>query len=263
MRPVPIHAANPGPFTGAGNWTYFISGEAPVLIDAGVGQATHLDEIAAAAPGGPSHVLVTHAHRDHASGSSAIRERWSHAKFSKRLWPGRDPELGVPWHPLEDGQRVRAGDGELEVIHTPGHAPDHVAFWHADTRTAFVGDLVVLGSTVFIPASNGGCLVQYLQSLHRLLALGPARMYPAHGAVIADPIAVIQQYLDHRHQREVQVLGALEAGHDTVDAITTRVYAGLSMALVPMARESVLAHLRKLEHDGLARADGGRWVVLR
>lgn len=263
MRPIPIHAANPGPFTGTGNWTYFIPGAAPVLIDAGVGQAAHLDEIAAVAPRGPSQVLVTHAHRDHASGAPALRARWPHARFSKWPWPGRDPELDVRWQPLEDGQRIPAGDTELEVLHTPGHAPDHVVFWHAESRTAFGGDLVVRGSTVFIPASNGGCLVEYLQSLRRILALNPKRLYPAHGAVIEEPAALIQQYLDHRHQREAQVLATLEAGHDTVDAITARVYTGLSSALVPMARESVLAHLRKLERDGLARVEGEHWAVLR
>jgi len=58
----------------------------------------------------------------------------------------------------------------------------------------------------------------------------------------------------------VQVLSALEAGLDTVDAITGRIYTGLNPQLGPLARESVLAHLIKLEHDGLSRRDGARWV---
>jgi endoribonuclease LACTB2 len=263
MRTVPLHAANPSPYTGAGNWTYLIPGDAPVLIDAGVGHEAHLDDLAAAAPDGPAHVVVTHAHGDHVSGAAAILGRWSAARFSKRHWPGRDPEIDAPWHPLEDGEKVMTDHGALEALHTPGHAPDHLAFWHADTRTAFVGDLLVLGSSVFIPASSGGDLVQYLQSLRRLLALRPQRMWPAHGAPIEDPEALIHHYLDHRHRREVQVLTALESGHDTVDAITARIYTGVTGAVVPMARESVLAHLRKLEHDGLARCDGQHWTVLR
>jgi hypothetical protein len=88
-------------------------------------------------------------------------------------------------------------------------------------------------------------------------------MWPAHGEPIEDPEALIHRYLDHRHHREVQVLTALESGHDTVDDITTRLYTGVMPTVRPMARESVLAHLRKLEHDGLARCDGRRWTVLR
>jgi glyoxylase-like metal-dependent hydrolase (beta-lactamase superfamily II) len=63
---VPLHASNPGVFTGAGNWTYLITGSTPVLIDAGVGEPAHLDAIAAHVPDGPAHVLVTHGHPDHA-----------------------------------------------------------------------------------------------------------------------------------------------------------------------------------------------------
>lgn len=263
MLPVPIPACNPGPMTGSGNWTYLVPGETPCLIDAGVGKADHLDAIAAEAPGGPARVLVSHAHRDHVSGAGALHERFPSAVFFKHPWPEKDPDIGVPWQPLEDGQIVPAGDDELVAIHTPGHAPDHMIFWHAGTRTAFTGDLVVRGSSVMIPASSGGSLVAYLQSLKKLLALAPARVLPAHGPVVDDPAALIQQYLDHRHQREVQVLTALESGYETVDAITGRIYANLADALAPMARETVLAHLVKLEHDGLARADAGGWRVLR
>ncbi len=262
MNPVSLHADNPGPFTGDGNWTYLIRGDAPVLIDGGVGKPAHLDAIAAAAPGGPAHVLVTHVHSDHVSGAPAIRTRWPSARFSKRPWPGRDTQFGVPWHELADGDRVPTPEGDLEVLHTPGHSPDHLAFWHAGSRTLFVGDLLVLGTTVFIPASDGGSLADYLRSLRRLLELGPRRAWPAHGPVIDDPGALIRHYLDHRHQRELQVLAALESGPSTAEQITATIYAGLTRALTPMARESMLAHLIKLEDDGRVRKDGQQWAVV-
>ena len=119
-----------------------------------------------------------------------------------------------------------------------------------------------LANTVSIPAEQGGDLTAYLRSLRRVQALAPARVLPAHGAVIDDPLALIEQYLKHRHQREVQVLSALEAGLATVTSITDRIYAGLSEQLVPLARQSVLAHLIKLEHDGLVRREADRWVLL-
>ena len=257
---VPLHAANPGPMTGAGNWTYLLPGRHPVLIDAGTGEPAHLERIAAARSEGPGHVVVTHAHGDHASGVPAIRARWPATTFSKYPWPGRDDRYPATWLPLTDGQIIPAGDGELEVIHTPGHAPDHVALWDAATRTLFSGDLVTLRTTVVILASHGGSLAQYLDSLRRVLALAPARLLPAHDAAIEDPAAVIQRYLDHRAEREEQVVAGLRAGIRGVDDLVADIYRGLSPALVPMARESVLAHLIKLEQEGRARREGEQWM---
>ncbi len=260
MKPTLLHAGNPGPYTGDGNWTHLIAGERPVLIDAGVGRPEHLEAIAAAAAGGPADVVVTHAHSDHASGAPMIQSRWPAARFLKHPWPERDPS--VPWLTIADGEIVMSGAGPLEVLHTPGHSPDHLALWHADSRTVFVGDLLQLGTTVFIPASSGGSLADYLASLERVRQLSPARAWPAHGPVIEDPMALIQYYLDHRRQREQQVLSALADGLASVAAIADRIYTDLAPALAPMARESVLAHLVKLEGEDKARREGLSWAVV-
>lgn len=261
MKPTLLHAGNPGPFTGEGNWTYLVAGERSLLIDAGVAEPAHLDAIAVAAPGGLAEVVVTHAHSDHAAGAPALRLRWPSARLSKMPWPEHDQ--GVAWSPLADGETVITGEGPLEVLHTPGHSPDHIALWHAGSRTLFVGDLLQLGSTVFIPASSGGSLADYLGSLERLRRLSPARAWPAHGPVIEEPVALIDQYIEHRRQREEQVLGAVADGLATVEAITDRIYVNLATALRPMARESVLAHLVKLEGEGRALRSDGRWSIIR
>ena len=258
---LPIHAANPGAMTGAGNWTYFLPGRHPVLIDAGVGHASHLDAIATAHPDGPVHVLVTHAHGDHISGVAALAARWPATRFSKMRWVECDATHDVRWQTVTDGDVIFAGDEELHALHTPGHAPDHLAFWHPSTRTLLSGDLVVAGTTVVIPASMGGSLRAYLASLERLLALEPARLLPAHGGPIEHPERIIRQYIAHRHERERQVIAALERGAHTVDALVNRIYTGLSAALVPMARESVLAHLHKLEADSVVRRGGEEWAI--
>ena len=259
--PIPLHAANPGPFTGAGNWTYLFPGPSPVLFDAGVGHPDHVAAIAAAAPHGPARVIVSHAHPDHATGAPALAARWPDVAFSKIGWPEQD-DPAIAWRGLADGDMVHTDEGPWQVLHTPGHAPDHVVLWDAGSKTLLGADLMQLGNTVSIPAEQGGDLTAYLRSLRRVQALAPARVLPAHGAVIDEPLALIEQYLKHRHQREVQVLSALEAGLATVTSITDRIYAGLSEQLVPLARQSVLAHLIKLEHDGLARRDGDRWRLL-
>lgn len=259
MTIVHLHAGNPGPMTGSGNWTYLLPGPAPILVDAGVGRADHLDAIAGHVPAGPAVVLVTHVHPDHASGAPALAARWPAIRFDKCPWPEQDAAYPVAWTPLADGQVVDTPDGPLQVVHTPGHSPDHVVFWHQASATVFIGDLLVQGSTVVIPASHGGSLGAYLASLARVAALRPARALPAHGPVIDDPLALIDHYVAHRRRRETQVLEALSAGDSTIAAIAARIYHGLDPTLLPQARESVLAHLLKLDDDGGVWRDGDAW----
>ena len=246
--------------TGPGNWTFFVPGRSPLLIDAGVGVDAHLTAIADTAVDGPGHVLVTHAHSDHIAGAEPISVRWPQTNFSKMPWPARDARFPVEWQAVRDGQHIPAGDGWLEVVHTPGHAPDHIALWEPSTRTLFSGDLVVPGTTVVIPASLEGSLAAYLRSLERILALRPARLLPAHGAPVDDPVTIIRHYIAHRHERERQILEALHAGDRTLDALVARIYVGLNPALVPSARESVSAHLRKLQDEGVAQQHGDEWA---
>ena len=260
MNPRFLHAANPGPMTGDGNWTYLIGTTHPLLIDAGVGHPSHLDAIEKAAPNGVEHLVVTHANSDHIAGAPAIHERWPSAKLSKHPWSIRDREL--PWSPLDDGDVIGTDEGDLHVLLTPGHAPDHLTLWHPDSRTLFVGDMMQQGNTVVIPASHGGSLADYMRSLERIAALNPARALPAHGPVIEDPLALIRRYVDHRAQREAQVLDALAANFDTVESITEKIYPVLQDALVPMARESVLAHLQKLHTEKRVVNDGPRWSIV-
>lgn len=247
--------------TGSGNWTYVIDGAAPVMIDAGVGHEMHLAAIGDVCPAGPSTVIVTHAHADHIAGVPAVAARWPAARFARWHVPEHDLRFGVTWQGLRDGDRIEAGDETLAVVHTPGHAPDHIALWHEPSRTLFGGDLVVQGSTVVILASRGGRLRDYLSSLRRVLELSPARVLPAHGPEILDPRTLIAEYLEHREQRERQIMDALEAGLTSPDAMVARIYQGLNPALTAMARESVLAHLLKLQEDGVAAQMARGWCL--
>jgi glyoxylase-like metal-dependent hydrolase (beta-lactamase superfamily II) len=263
LNPVPVHAFNPGPMTGDGNWTWLLPGRVPTLIDAGTGDPRHLDAVAAALGGRTlAQVLVTHGHVDHASGAPALAARTPATRFRKMPWPGRDEQWPVGWQPIADGATIETGDSALVALHTPGHAPDHLCFWHGETRTAFTGDLVQRTGTVFIPGNEHGDVAAYIASLERLLALDPVRLYPAHGPIVEEPVRLLRAYVQHRREREEQVLDALRRGDTTAAEMTARIYRGVQGPLLPLARESVTAHLRKLEREGRVRRNGDLWNML-
>jgi glyoxylase-like metal-dependent hydrolase (beta-lactamase superfamily II) len=254
VNPVPIHAFNPGPMTGAGNWTWLLPGRVTTLIDAGTGEPRHLSAVDEALAGRPlRQVIVTHGHTDHASGAAALVARFPGVRLLKMPWPARDARYPVEWTPVADGDVLDAGDTALTAIHTPGHAPDHLCLWHDASRTMFCADLAIEGGSIYIPSTLGGDLAAYLASLEKVLSMAPARMFPAHGPVIERPAELLVHYLDHRRERERQVLSSLRAGASTADEVLDALYPGIKAAMTPIARDTVVAHLLKLEREGRVR----------
>lgn len=233
-----IRARNVSAWTGpTGNNTYLLPGAVPALVDAGVGAPEHIEEVAAALGGAPlALVLLTHAHPDHASGIPALAARW--------------PGLRVLRHPDAGPGPIAAGSGTLLPVPTPGHAPDHLCFLDTGAGDLYCGDLLRAGGSIVIPASQGGSVRAYLESLRRVRSLAPRRLLPGHGEVIDDPLPLIDQYIRHREEREAQVAEAFRAGHTTPEAIAAAIYPALSPALLRAAADTVHAHLIKLQEDG-------------
>jgi glyoxylase-like metal-dependent hydrolase (beta-lactamase superfamily II) len=264
MRVIAIQADNAGPFTGRGTNSYLIPGARPTLIDPAEPGEAYVERVAAALdeaqPGASlAQVLVTHAHPDHVSGVESVAARWPGARVAKFPWPERDAAFSVEWHSLKDEETLQAGDGTMWALHTPGHAPDHLAFLDVRTSIVFCGDLLVNGGTVAIAVSYGGDLAEYLRSLRRLLALGPRRIYPGHGPPVDNPGALIRGYIGHRLAREQQVVDELGRGPLQVEELVVRVYPELKDALRPAALETILAHLYKLRDEGRVVSELDTW----
>jgi len=259
MRALLVFGHNPGPFTGKGSNAWLLPGRVPTLIDTGSGGQAFFSELRAciAQSDTPVQVLVTHGHPDHAGGAAELAAAFPSLVFRKWAWPEVDARWPVPWSPLSDEEVVEAGDGQLWVIHTPGHAPDHVCFFEPRTGTLFGGDLAFSGGTVVIPASRGGRLTHYIASLHRVLELRPRRLLPGHGAVVDQPSALLRGYLAHRASRERQIVDSLSGQPATVQQLVQRMYSSLGADLEAAAHESVLAHLAKLQEEGRAREERG------
>jgi glyoxylase-like metal-dependent hydrolase (beta-lactamase superfamily II) len=245
---------NPGLMTGPGTNTYLVGRRDPILIDTGAGVPEYLplfeEYLAARRWTQPSRIILTHRHRDHLGGVQQLRRRFTGLPVAKMIH--RDAGLPEDITDLRDGQ-VIGGDGvTLTAIYTPGHASDHLCYYLREEKALFTGDVILGGSTTVIPAEDGD-LGDYLASLRRLQALDVERIYPAHGPVIEDAPAKIREYIDHRMERERQILAALSDGLDTIPAMVARIYAEVPAALHPMAAQSVQSHLKKLVKDRRVR----------
>lgn len=203
---------------------------------------------------GVEHVAVTHHHPDHVGAVAAYAERADPTVWARN---GRvtafEAATGVaPDRCFRPGESLPVG---VEVVDTPGHTPEHVAFVAGDTW--LTGDLAVAAGSVVVGAPEGD-MRAYLSSLRRLHARNPDRLLPAHGPVIEDPRATCERLVEHRLDREAQVLDAVEAGHERPDAIVDAAYEKDVSDVLALAEATVVAHLVKLSHEQTILWDGQR-----
>lgn len=179
--------------------------ERSVVVDPGPLDGGHLDRVARLA-GDVRAVLLTHHHHDHSEAARAFAERVGCGVRAL------DPAFRLGEEGLGDGDVVAVGDLEVRVVGTPGHTADSLSFWVPADGAVLTGD-TVLGRGTTVVAHPDGQLGAYLDSLDRLHALAEARevdaVWPGHGPVVADALAVLTYYRDHRRQRLAQVEEAL------------------------------------------------------
>jgi len=240
MRIERVLAPNPGPYTGPGTNTWLLEDRGLLLIiDPGPLDSGHAEQIIAAAEGrSPIGIVVTHNHPDHAPLANPLGRRLQVPCYGYGPSPEFSPDITIG-----QGDSIKVGDLIVEVLHTPGHASDHVCLLCG--RALFTGDHIMGGSSVMVED-----MTAYLESLRRLREIPLDLLYPGHGETMDRPGEVIDWYIAHRLQREAEILGILVSGPARVDEIVEQVYADLDADLYPLAALNVAAHLRKLAEEG-------------
>jgi glyoxylase-like metal-dependent hydrolase (beta-lactamase superfamily II)/8-oxo-dGTP pyrophosphatase MutT (NUDIX family) len=259
-----VTAPNAGPMTGPGTNSYLVgAGAGWTVIDPGPQSDQHLQALLAAAAqagGLITQILVTHTHRDHSPGAVDLARATGAPVLGRTAdHPEWQDPLFAPQRELQHAERLVCGDPQgratLRVLHTPGHASNHLCFLLEEEATLFTGDHVMQGSTVVINPPDGD-MAAYLGALQALLAEDLEWLAPGHGFLVAEPRAVLRALIAHRLRREALVATALRhRGPAHIDALLPEVYAEVPVGLHPLARRSLLAHLIKLQADGTARLD--------
>ncbi|WP_043345990.1 MBL fold metallo-hydrolase [Cupriavidus basilensis] len=263
-----VTAGNGSVMTGPGTNTYFVGDPARnewAVIDPGPDDEAHVDAVLAAAPGPIRWILATHTHIDHSPATSSLKAATG-APVLGRPAPQtpRQDQTFQPERILAHGERLALGEGcTLRVVHTPGHASNHLCFLLEEEKTLFTGDHVMQGSTVVINPPDGD-MHAYLASLAALQDEDLEWLAPGHGFLMPRPADAIRTLIRHRMQREAKVLNALrELGETGIDALLLRVYDDVPQRMLPVAKRSLLAHLLKLAHDGRVQESDEKWQVLK
>ncbi|HET9723532.1 MAG TPA: MBL fold metallo-hydrolase [Actinomycetota bacterium] len=239
-RVVRILAPNAGLRELDGTNTWVVGRWPAVVIDPAVDEPGHLADVLETA-GRVGAILLTHDHPDHAPGAATLASQTGAPVLAAAKADGRER--------LRDGQAVRMPGIHMTAVATPGHTPDHVAFFLPEDRALFTGDAVLGRGTSVIDPPEGD-LTRYLRSLQRLRELGPRTIYPGHGPVVLDAAGKLDEYLAHRQMREEQVLAGLAEGARSPEELVPSIYGDYPAELHPLAARSVLAHLLKLEAEG-------------
>ena len=262
-----LTAPNPGVMTGPGTNSYLVGDPATgyIAIDPGPADAEHLERLWRAAGGDIRMIVCTHSHPDHSPGAATLQQ------MCQRAGRAAPPILGLPSAPtaradsqftpdrsLSNDERLtltgKGLEGEithtLQVVHTPGHAANHVCLLLREDGLLFSGDHILNGSTTIINPPDGN-MADYLDALDRLDQLcaehGVEFILPAHGHVLGEARAAIAQLKGHRLAREAKVIAAMQAlPEGTVEQWVELAYADVPPRMWPLAQRSLIAHVERI-----------------
>jgi recombination protein RecT len=273
-RPLPLlrnvqrlTAPNPGVMTGPGTNSYLVGDPATgfIAVDPGPADPEHLDKLWRAAGGDIRMIVCTHSHPDHSPGAAPLQA------MCVQAGKARPPILGLPSAPTArtasaftpdrslQNDELLALDGQapegkithtLRVIHTPGHAANHLCLLLVEDALLFSGDHILNGSTTVVDPPDGN-MADYLDSLDKLDAVcaehGVEFILPAHGYVLGDARGAIAKLKAHRLAREAKVLAAMQAlPQGSMEDWVRHAYADVPPRMWPVAQRSLLAHVERI-----------------
>mgnify|MGYP006271211195 FL=1 len=281
-----VIANNPSKFSYKGTGTYIVGRSNVAVIDPGPELDAHRDALERALEGKTVvGIVVTHCHSDHVPLAHWLAAKTAAPTYAIGPHPrhevsadeaedddddAEDTDDGAadetrehidhdfePTVRVVDGQRfLVVDDWSLTAVHTPGHTSNHLCV-HLDAENAlFTGDHIMGWSTTVVSPPDGN-MADYFASVRKLQARSDAILYPTHGNPITNPKPFLAAYLEHRVERERQILALLENGERTIKQMVEVMYVDVRKELHKAARRSVLAHMHKLVGDGVVITKNG------
>jgi glyoxylase-like metal-dependent hydrolase (beta-lactamase superfamily II) len=262
-----VVANNPGPFTYKGTGVYIIGHGDVAVIDPGPDTTEHLNVLMRALDGERvTHIFVTHRHMDHSPAAHPLAERTGAKVYASTIPPkpsecddvrleAGDDDLFQPDIDVKDGERFNGPGWTIEAVATPGHTTNHTAYALIEENALFPGDHIMGWSTTVIGPPDGD-MTDYLNSLEKVRDRNFTTLWPTHGPPVHDVRPFVQAFIDHRLDREAQVLEQLGDGKRLIKDMVSVIYADVDKRLHPAACHSVLAHVIRLVELGRVGCEG-------
>ena len=257
-----ITAGNSGIFTGPGTNTYLIGNDEVTVIDPGPALPDHIEAIVQTSTD-IKQILLTHTHPDHSPGTKLLQDKIGVPVFALITESSKDQDTTfTPERVLIDGENLNSKNYTIEVIHTPGHASNHLCYLLKEEKLLFTGDHIMDGSTVVISPPDGN-MQEYIDSLLKLKKYDLNKIAPGHGELMDDPYATVEWIIQHRIERESKVIEALQLQKSgDLDTLVKDVYSDVDPMLHPIAKWSLESHLIKLINDGVAKRTNNKFIYI-
>lgn len=262
-----VIANNPSPFTLYGTGTYILGTGDVAVIDPGPADPAHIQAILDATKGeNITHILVTHTHTDHSPGCRLLKAHCDAQTYAYgphgagKLEQGVTVEEGgdmefTPDVESRDGDIISADSWSVECVYTPGHTSNHLCFQLQSEKALFTGDHVMGWSTSIISPPDGD-MAAYMQSLEKLLERDDQVYWPTHGPAITDTKAHIRAFIEHRKEREQQILDCIDQDIHVINDMVPVMYKDTPEFMYPAAARSVLASVEYMVSRGDLVCDG-------